>query len=133
MIELCRSEEFIITLDPVEVEEQISSVSFDVVAEMNLTYQRARIEFQSCWIKMNALARFEDQLSELIKQESGAVVLANFKKQPVITINRTGSEIDIIVDTTDTMGFGKATVKVPGYASELEEILGRLKAYPKTW
>ena len=133
MLELCRSDEFVLTLDPVEVEEKASSVSFDVVAEMNLSYQRARIEFQSCWIKMDALKRFEARLDELLRQESGSVVLANNRKKPVITINRAGDDIDIIVEATDTMGYGKARMEVPGYASELEGLLGRIRDYPKTW
>ncbi|VAX05588.1 hypothetical protein MNBD_GAMMA26-1625 [hydrothermal vent metagenome] len=133
MIELCKSEEFILTLDPVEVEAQISSVSFNVAAEMTLSYQKASIEFQSCWIKIDALSGFENQLSELIQQKSGCVVLANFKQHPVITIKKDGGETDIIVEASDTMGYGNARIKVPGYADELVEMLGRLKAYPKFW
>ncbi len=133
MLELCKSEEFILTLDPVEVEERASSVSFSVVGEMNLSYQRARIEIQSCWIKMEALNKFETQLEELRQKKSGSVVLANNKKKPVISITKTDDEINISVRATDTMGLGEASISVPGYASELEEMLGRIRDYPKSW
>ena len=133
MIELCKSEEFTLTLDPVEVEHRASSVSFHVVAEMYLSYQRTKIEMLSCWIKMEALSRFEQELDELQQKQSGSVVLINHKQQPVITIERAKDEIQIIVEASDTMGYGKSRLEVPGYASELAEMLTILKEYKKTW
>lgn len=133
MIELSKSEEFTLTLDPVEVEERASSVSFHVVAEMYLSYQRTKIEMLSCWIKMEALSRFEEELDALQQKESGSVVLSNHKQQPVITINRANDEIQIIVEASDTMGYGKTRLEVPGYTSELAEMVTVLRNYEKTW
>lgn len=133
MIELCKSEEFTLTLDPVEVEHRASSISFHVVAEMYLSYQRTKIEMLSCWIKMKALSRFEDELDELQQKQSGSVVLLNHKEQPVVAIERTNNEIQIIVEASDTMGYGKSRLEVPGYASELAEMASVLKEYEKTW
>lgn len=133
MIELCKSEEFTLTLDPVEVEHRASSVSFHVVAEMYLSYQRTKMEMLSCWIKMEALSRFEKELDELQQKQSGSVVLSNHKQQPVITIERAKDEIQIIVESSDTMGYGKSRLEVPGYAPELAEMVTILKGYKKTW
>ena len=133
MIELCKSEEFTLTLDPVEVEQRASSVSFHVVAEMYLSYQRTKMEMLSCWIKMEALSRFEGELEALQQKKSGSVVLSNHKQQPVITINRSNGEIQIIVEAGDTMGYGKTRLEVPGYASELAEMAAVLRDYQKTW
>jgi len=133
MIELRKSEEFTLTLDPVEVEQRASSVSFHVVAEMYLSYQRTKIEMLSCWIKMEALSRFEQELDELQQKESGSVVLLNHKQQPVITINRANDEIQIIVEAGDTMGYGKARLELPGYTSELGEMVAVLRDYEKSW
>ncbi|MFC1684547.1 hypothetical protein ACFL0R_03630 [Pseudomonadota bacterium] len=133
MIELCKSEEFTLTLDPVEVEKRASSVSFHVVAEMSLSYQRTKLEMLSCWIKMEALSRFEGELDELQQKKSGSVVLLNHKQQPVITIDRADDEIQIIVEAGDTMGYGKTRLEVPGYTSELAEMVTVLRDYEKTW
>lgn len=133
MIELRKSEEFTLTLDPVEVEQRASSVSFHVVAEMYLSYQRTKIEMLSCWFKMEALSRFEQELDELQQKESGSVVLLNHKQQPVITINRANDEIQIIVEAGDTMGYGKARLELPGYTSELGEMVAVLRDYEKSW
>lgn len=133
MIELRKSDEFTLTLDPVEVEERASSVSFHVVAEMYLSYQRTKIEMLSCWIKMEALSRFEKELDALQLKESGSVVLLNHKQQPVITINRDNDEIQIVVEASDTMGYGKTRLEVPGYMSELAEMVAVLRDYEKTW
>ncbi|HEC15156.1 MAG TPA: hypothetical protein ENI99_01055 [Sedimenticola sp.] len=121
------------TLDPVEVEERVPAVSFDVVVEMNLSYQKARLEIQACWFGNDALNDFESRLGDLIQQESGDVVLANIKGKPVLTISKAGKNINFIIEATDTMGLGKARIEVPGYSSELQEILGRIKSYPKSW
>lgn len=133
MIEICKSRELVITLNPVEIEERVPAVSFDVVAEMNLSYQKARIEIQSCWIKYDDLNKFESQISDLIQQESGSVVLSDSKNKPILTIGREGNGINFIVEAIDTMHLGKARLEVPGHASELQEVLDRIKDYPKTW
>ena len=133
MIEICKSRELVITLNPVEIEERVPAVSFDVVAEMNLLYQKARIEIQSCWIKYDELNRFESELSNLIQQESGSIVLSDSKQKPILTISRDGNGINFIVEAIDTMYLGKARIEVPGNVSELQEVLDRFKNYPKAW
>jgi hypothetical protein len=51
MIELLNSNELKLTLDPVETEEKVLSIAFDINAEMNLPYQNVQIEIKSCWIE----------------------------------------------------------------------------------
>ena len=133
MIELCKSREFVLTLNPVEVEERVPAVSFDVFAEMNLSYQKARVEIQGCWFKNDTLNDFESQLGDLIQQESGNIVLANIKNRPILTISRAGKNINFIIEAADTMNLGKARIEVPGYSSELQEMLDKIKNYKKCW
>ena len=82
---------------------------------------------------MEALSRFEGELDELQQKKSGSVVLLNHKQQPVITIARAKDEIQIIVESSDTMGYGKSRLEIPGYASELAEMVTILKEYKKPW
>jgi len=82
---------------------------------------------------MEALSRFEKELDELQQKQPGSVALLNHKQQPVITIARAKDEIQIIVESSDTMGYGKSRLEIPGYASELAEMVTILKEYKKTW
>jgi len=82
---------------------------------------------------MEALSRFEGELDELQQKKSGSVVLLNHKQQPVITIDRADDEIQIIVEAGDTMGYGKTRLEVPGYTSELGEMVAVIRDYEKSW
>lgn len=130
---LCTSQELKLSLDPVDVEERIPSVAFDLLVEIAMPFQQARITSKECWFTHDALNRFEDQLSDLRSNERGLAILLDMSDRPVLQISREGNEVKTIVRTTDTLRLVTTTVEVHGYASEISILHEQLCSYEKWW
>jgi hypothetical protein len=133
MIELLNSNELKLTLDPVSTQERVLSIAFDIKAEMNFPYQNVQIEIKSCWIEHSALNDFEGQVRDFTKGERSIAILQNMSNQPIFRIIREKTNIQFLIEASDSVGMGKGTIAVNGYEAEVKELLERLRDYPKWW
>lgn len=133
MIELLRLQELTVSLDPVRAEDRVLSVAFNIVAEMTLPFQSGRLELKECWFEHSALNDFEAQIKALRHEESGRAVLCDMSNKPILRCERKDAEVRFEVIAMDTMGMGRATLEVQGYASEIDDLYQALRDYPKWW
>jgi hypothetical protein len=133
MIELLNSNELKLTLDPVETEEKVLSIAFDIRAEMNFPYQNVQIEIKSCWIEHWTLNDFEGQVRDFIKGERSVALLQNMSNQPVFQIIRGQENVQFVIEASDSMDMGTGKISVNSYEAEVNELFERLRNYPKWW
>jgi hypothetical protein len=130
---LISSAEFEVTLDTVQVDDRIPSVAFDVTANLHLPFQTANVTIKQCWFTHAALNEFEQQLSALRSQESGAATLLNMSDCPILKVMRQGDEIKMSIQASDTVGMSLTTIEMNSYASEIAEIYEHLHSCAKWW
>jgi hypothetical protein len=132
-IVLSLSKELKVSLDPVRSEERIPSVSFDLLVEVEMPFQEARIKAKERWFTYDALNRFENELSDLRSAESGMATLLDMSDRAVLEIVREGNEVKTTVRIMDTMKMVITIVESHGYALELSKLHEQLSAYEKWW
>jgi hypothetical protein len=132
-IVLCSSPELKISLDPVRLEERVPSVAFDLLVQVEMPFQQARITIKERWFTHDALNGFEDELSDLRSTESGEATLLDMSERPVLQIVRQGSEIKTVIRSSDSMKMIGTVVEVKGYAAEVAILHKQLCSYEKWW
>lgn len=130
---LTTSPELKVSLDPVRTEERIPSIAFDLLVEVTMPFQAARITSKERWFTHEALNRFEDQLLALCSTEDGSAALLDMSEKSVLRVIRQGAEITMTVHTEDTTRMVTTVVESRGYASELGTLHEQLRSYEKWW
>ncbi|MGZ0079704.1 hypothetical protein [Methylomonas sp. YC3] len=132
-LDLSTSQELQLRLDPVASEDRFPSVAFDVEAKFTMPFQQTTISIKECWFSHADLNRFEEELGNLCRQETGTAVLLNMSGDPIVAVERCNQEITTRVQATDTVGIGKVVLEVTGYPSEVPVMLEKVREYPKWW
>ena len=122
-----------ISLNPVRTEDQIPSVAFDLLVEVAMPFQGARITSNERWFSYEALNAFEAQLSNLRDMELGSATLQDMSERPVVDIAREGNEITMAVRIADTTQSVTTVVEVRGCAPEVATLYEQLASFPKWW
>jgi hypothetical protein len=127
------SPELRVSLDPVRTEDRVPSVAFDLLIEVAMPFQTARITSKERWFTHEALNKFENELLTLRSAEHGSAVLQDMSERPVLRVMRQGNEVTTTVRTEDTTQMVVTAVESRGYASELEALHEQLRSYEKWW
>ena len=122
-----------VALDPIESSENPQSVSFNIDAHLKMPFQESVLRIKACWISHDCLNDFQIQLSKLRHSENGKANLVNMSGAPVISIEREGNTSVVSVHSADTAGVTASTIRVNGYASELDDFHHNLDTYAKWW
>lgn len=135
-IELSRSEEFRLDLDPVECEDDHPSVAFDIEASLNLFRDSMTISLRHCWFSHESLNRFEEELRGMaFEQTVGPATLRNMSDVSIITVDREGDRIRIRIQGIDYYEiYGRVVlVEFERHFAEIREMFQGLEAFPKWW
>jgi len=132
-IDLSTSQELQLRLDPVESEDRFPSVAFDIEAKFTMPFQQTTISIKECWFSYANLNRFEEELGNLCRQETGSAVLLDMSGVPIVTLDRYDEKVTTRVQAIDAAGIGKVVLEVAGYPSEILAMLEKVREYPKWW
>jgi len=133
IIDLTTSQEFKLTLEPVDSSDVYPSVSFKVEATVSMPSWQATIEAKECWFSYESLNYFEKSLKHINGSSEGSASLVDLDGTPIIEITRLGNEISTRVTAKDSVNMGSSSVQINGYAPEIAQIIEKLRDYPKWW
>lgn len=135
-IELSRSDEFRLDLDPVECEDDLPSVAFDIEASLNLFRDSMTISLRHRWFSHDALKRFEEELRAIAFERTlGPATLRNMSDVSIIIVDREGDRILIRIQGIDYYEvYGRVVlVEFERNFVEIREMLQGFEAFPKWW
>lgn len=120
-----------LTFDPVDVEEAVPAVAFDVTAEWKSGARSARFCLPARWFTHQALNAFEAELDDLADRAQGTVLLRDWSEDPVIEFDRHDHDV-VLQFSIHEYPANAATLRVSLYAGVLREVAKRLRA-EKWW
>lgn len=132
-IHLVNNTEFKVTLDPIESSENPPSVSFQITARIKMPFQETALRINDCWITYDCLREFETQLANLRYTQEGKADLISMNNALVFSISRKANVSTFSVHSSDTVGLTASTIRVNGYATEINDFHHAIASYAKWW
>ncbi len=133
ILELITSVSFQLRLEPIGSDDRFPSVAFRVEANMDMPSWRATLIAKECWFSYQSLNDFEAALKELIRKPVGIASLVELGGSSTVTITKNEDALSTEINMQDTMNCGTSKITVNGFASEITEIIEKLREYPKWW
>lgn len=133
ILELITSVSFQLRLEPIGSDDRFPSVAFRVEANMDMPSWRSTLIAKECWFSYQSLNGFEAALKELIRKPVGIASLVELSGSSTVTITKNEDALSTEINMQDTMNCGISKITVNGFASEITEIIEKLREYPKWW